>query len=154
MPEKEEPTSKIMGLWHLLLFLILLFCVLLFITLPLLAGIGGTLWMFGPDAAREPVGFSMLLWAVGSLLSTFLITQFVESKIKKYSNAGKFTAEVASYATSFSVLALCFSGFFSTWNVSLFASALSHVVMVPFYILVAILDGKRKSKAASGQDPL
>ena len=96
MPEKEEPTSKIMGLWHLLLFLLLLFCVLLFITLPLLAGIGGTLWMFGPDAAREPVGFSTLPWAVGSLVGTFLITQFVESKIKKYSNARKFTAEVAS----------------------------------------------------------
>lgn len=149
MPEEEKPTSKIMKFWHLLLVLLFLLCVLLFITLPLLVGIGGTLWVFGPSAAKEPVGYSMLLWAVGSLFGTFLVTQIVESKIKKHSNAGKITSEVASYATSFSVLALCFSGFFSTWNISLFASALSHVVMVPFYLLVSKLDGKRKSKKTS-----
>ncbi len=120
----------------------------LFISLPLVAGIGGTVWIFGKDSIQDSLGPWILLWGVGSLLVTFLVTEIVEAKLKKHSSAGKFTIEAASYATSVAVMTLCYSGFFSSWALSLFAAALSHVLMIPFYLLLARLpNGRRRSVA-------
>ncbi|GAA1413061.1 hypothetical protein AUR04nite_26780 [Glutamicibacter uratoxydans] len=153
MGEKQGKDGIFSTAGSVIIVVLLLLVILLLISLPLVAGIGTTIWIFGSEAVRDSLGAWLIPWAAGSLVATFIVTEIVEAKLKKHSSAGKFTIEAASYTASLGVMALCYSGFFVSWKLSMIAALFSHAVMIPLYLLLAKLpDPQKKRPAAADED--
>ncbi|PQZ98736.1 hypothetical protein CQ017_09330 [Arthrobacter sp. MYb224] len=125
--DDDKPLNKAIAIFWVIL---VLFAVLVFISLPLSAGIGSSILIFGMEQVRQDIAGWFVYWAMGTLIATAIVAGIIEAVLKSKLPGNKPLREAASWSTGFVVMTVCYSGFFYSWVACVVASAVSALLFI------------------------
>ncbi|PRB69369.1 hypothetical protein [Arthrobacter sp. MYb213] len=137
----DKPLSKIVAIFWVILILI---AVLVFVSLPLSAGIGSAILIFGMDQVRQDVAGWFVYWAIGTLIATVVVTGIIEAFLKTKFPDNKPLREASSWSTGFVVMTVCYTGFFNSWVACVVASAVSALLFIVLLWIVKKFPARKR----------
>ncbi|QXQ10205.1 hypothetical protein [Paeniglutamicibacter sp. Y32M11] len=126
-------------------------CVLAFVALPFVAGIGLTVWFFGPESIKDGALPWILYICVGTFIGVMLADSILEPLFDRYLPGPPIAGEALQFVIGIWVITMGYRFFFTEYLPALSAAVLSALGLLVFIPLIKSSEKRFKRAEAESE---